>query len=358
MTTTTFINGTTLTDADWFNDVDAITYDVLDSATTKANARIALELGDSATRNVGTAVGTVAAGSHEHASLYQPLDAQLTDVAGLTPTDNGVIIGNGTNFVVESGATLKTSLGLTIGTNIQAYSANLDEYAAVNPTTAGLALLDDADAAAQRTTLGLAIGTNVQAYSANLDEYAAVNPTTAGLALLDDADAAAQRTTLGLGTAAVKNTGTTDTDIPVFDSGRLYGTAIHNNVNAVTGTTNQYIASGTYTPTITNLANIAASTARECYWIRVGNVVMVGGSLNLDVTTGTTTTTFAATLPIASALTSNTQLSGICRAYSAQTDGMLTAQADTTNDRAQFTGLSNATTSVLEYHFTFTYIIL
>lgn len=54
----------------------------------------------------------------------QAYDAQLADVAGLTPTDNGVIIGNGTNFVVESGATLKTSLGLTIGTDIQAYDVD------------------------------------------------------------------------------------------------------------------------------------------------------------------------------------------------------------------------------------------
>ena len=79
-----------------------------------------------------------------------------------------------------------------IGVTVQAYSANLAEYAAVNPTAAGLAILDDADAAAQRATLG------AQAYSANLDEYAAVNPTAAGLALLDGADASAQRTTLGL----------------------------------------------------------------------------------------------------------------------------------------------------------------
>ena len=57
-------------------------------------------------------------------STIQAYDAQLADVAGLTPTDNGVIIGNGTNFVVESGATLKTSLGLTIGTDVQAYDAN------------------------------------------------------------------------------------------------------------------------------------------------------------------------------------------------------------------------------------------
>lgn len=48
----------------------------------------------------------------------QAYDQQLADVAGLTPTDNGVIIGNGTNFVVESGSTFRSSVGLAIGTDV------------------------------------------------------------------------------------------------------------------------------------------------------------------------------------------------------------------------------------------------
>jgi hypothetical protein len=41
----------------------------------------------------------------------QPADQQLSDVAAITPTDGTFIVGDGTNFVGESGATARTSLG-------------------------------------------------------------------------------------------------------------------------------------------------------------------------------------------------------------------------------------------------------
>jgi len=67
-----------------------------------------------------------------------------------------------------------------------------------------------------------AIGTTVQPYSANLTTYATVNPTAAGLSLLDDADASAQRTTLGLGTAAT----TASTDYATVAQGAKADTAV------------------------------------------------------------------------------------------------------------------------------------
>jgi hypothetical protein len=42
----------------------------------------------------------------------QPLDADLTAIAALAVTDGNFIVGNGTTWVVESGATARTSLGL------------------------------------------------------------------------------------------------------------------------------------------------------------------------------------------------------------------------------------------------------
>ena len=45
-------------------------------------------------------------------SDIQAFDAQLTDISGLTPTDAHFIVGDGSNFVTETGSTARASLGL------------------------------------------------------------------------------------------------------------------------------------------------------------------------------------------------------------------------------------------------------
>lgn len=146
--------------------------------------------------------------------------------------------------------------------------------------------------------------------------------------------------------------------------GRLFGSALHNNAGAMTGTTNQYIGSGTYTPTLTNGANVAASTARVCHWIRVGNVVHVSGSFDVDATAAAgTATVLSLSLPIASDLAAVTDLGGVAASSllaggTTATAGLVAPiQGDATNNRATAYWNSGDTNNVIA-SFTFSYVVL
>jgi hypothetical protein len=120
-------------------------------------------------------------------------------------------------------ATLSALAAVATAADRLIYATGADTFALTVFTAFARTLLDDVDAAAMQSTLGLAIGTNVQAFSPVLGTVAGLTPaadrlpyftgantaalatfTAAGRALVDDADAAAQRTTLGLGTMATQ----------------------------------------------------------------------------------------------------------------------------------------------------------
>lgn len=83
--------------------------------------------------NLGVAIGTD----------VQAYDADLTTLGGLAKTDGNFIVGNGTTWVVESGATARTSLGL--GT--AATSAATDFVAVTGDTMSGALSISAASAA-------------------------------------------------------------------------------------------------------------------------------------------------------------------------------------------------------------------
>jgi len=138
--------------------------------------------------------------------------------------------------------------------------------------------------------------------------------------------------------------------------GRLYGTALHNNAGAVTGTTNQYIASGTYTPTLTNGANVAASTAYVCQWMRVGNVVTVSGRLEVDTTSANTSTSIELSLPIASNFSQNYQCAGNAMGNSSTAFYVYCNPATDKAVLQNTTGFASVANDT--YFFTFTYVIV
>ena len=126
----------------------------------------------------------------------QAFDAQLTDIAGLTPTDGNFIVGDGSNFILESGSTARASLGLAIGTNVQAYDADLDNLSGMQSgassalaaiTSTELQILDGATV----TTAELNILDGVTATASELNILDGVTSTAAELNILDGVTATA-----------------------------------------------------------------------------------------------------------------------------------------------------------------------
>ena len=81
------------------------------SRALQSNGSGKVEVSDVTTTELGYLDG-VSSAIQTQLDAKQASDAQLTDIAGLTPTDSNFIVGDGSNFVTESGATARTSLGL------------------------------------------------------------------------------------------------------------------------------------------------------------------------------------------------------------------------------------------------------
>lgn len=114
---------------------------------------------------------------------------------------------------------------------------------------------------------------------------------------------------------------------------------------------------GTYTPTLTNVTNITASTAYVSQWMRVGNIVTVSGRVDIDPNLGgSTASELGVSLPIASNFT-GANLNQCNGTFVSNATGQAGAIfSDATNDRAQFLFLATNTANA-SFSFTFTYVI-
>lgn len=174
-------------------DIDDLETDLAAHEADAAGAHAASAISNTPAGNI--VATTVQAAIDELDSEKQPLDATLTAFAGVT-------------FAADKGV----------------YATGADAFATFDLSAFARTLLDDANAAAARTTLGLVIGTDVQAQDAELAAIAGLISAadripyftglgTAALATFTSqartfcgaVDAAAQRTVLGLGNAYAAN---------------------------------------------------------------------------------------------------------------------------------------------------------
>lgn len=167
-------------------------------------------------------------------SDVQAYDADLAAIAALSPSNNDILLRAGGVWTNAAEAAVKAALNLEIGTDVQAYDADL--------TTLG------AGGAGARAFLGLTIGSDVQAYDADL-------ATIAGLVSSD-------------------------------------GHLIYRSGSAWTSTDLHAVLarnSGTWTPTYGVNVGTASFTHKDSYWARLGPVVFFFVSVQFQVTSGAPT---------------------------------------------------------------------
>ncbi len=110
-------------------------------------------------------------------------------------------------------------------------------------------------------------------------------------------------------------------------------------------------ASGVYTPTLFNVANVAASTAYQCQYARVGSVVTVSGKVDVDPTLAATSTQVGISLPVASNIGALEDCCGTAFASGIAAQGAAIL-GDMTNDRAQMQWISSdITNQSMYFHF-------
>lgn len=111
-------------------------------------------------------------------STFQPLDSDLTTIAGLTATTDNFIVSVASAWASRTPSQVRTTLGLVIGTNVQAYDADLDTWATITPATGVGTFLATPSSANLRSAVTDETGTGALVFATSPGFTTAANPVS------------------------------------------------------------------------------------------------------------------------------------------------------------------------------------
>jgi len=243
------------------------------SKALQSNGSGKIEVSDVTTTELGYLDGVTSA-IQTQLDAKQTSDAQLTDIAGLTPTDSNFIVGDGSNFVTETGATARTSLGLgSIATqaanNVSISGGSVTGLGAPSGTSdAATKNYVDQAIAGLRTRIIAEVATTANVDLAadlqNGDTIDGVTLVTGDRVLVKDQSTGSQN---GLYTVVSSGTASRDTEFDTIAelSGQMVvvnqGTANDNKIFLCTTNNTATLDSDTITFTVITPANVGTVTS-------------------------------------------------------------------------------------------------
>ena len=276
------------------------------------------------------------------ASHYLKTDASkdLTSVSAIPATD---ISGTKTSSFISDFSSSVAALTPVKATSSEINTGTDDAKFA---TAAGLSASTYLDQSGSKIA-ATALGTNT--YTASITPAITAYSTSQVFQIkFSNANTGAATLNLNsLGAKSIKRNGTTDLLAGDIAAGQVL-TLFYDGTNFQPLSLAQHY--GTYSPTLTNTTNIAASTTAVASWFRVGNIVTVDGSVQIDPT-ATGGIALEISLPVASNFSAITNCNGVANEPTAtQVGGVKANVAGTATLNA--VALNNAN-KTWYYHFSY-----